>query len=82
MARRLPWSPTPHGPQCPIKTHAGFAHTDSHIHDVGNGAGLMTLPMAAVGLAATVIYLQATGDARFAGAWFGAQPAGFGRSIW
>lgn len=39
--------------------------------------GLMTLPMAAVGLAATVIYLQATGDARFAGAWFGAQPAKF-----
>lgn len=39
--------------------------------------GITTLPMAAVGLIASVAYLQTTGDARFATSLWGAQPLKF-----
>ncbi len=39
--------------------------------------GIATLPMAVVGLLVSVVYLQATGDARFATSLWGPQPAKF-----
>ena len=39
--------------------------------------GLTTLPMAIVGLAATVMYFKLSGDARFASSWSGAEPTKF-----
>ena len=39
--------------------------------------GLVTLPMAAVGLLASIVYLQTTGDVRFAESLWGPQPLQF-----
>ena len=39
--------------------------------------GMVTLPMAAVGLLVSIVYLQTTGDARFAASLWGPQPLKF-----
>ena len=55
-----------------LKAHPGHTSTTW-----ASAQGIATLPMALVGLAASVAYLQATGDARFATSLWGPQPMKF-----
>lgn len=55
-----------------LKAHPGHTSTTW-----ASAQGIATLPMALAGLAASVAYLQATGDARFATSLWGPQPEKF-----